>query len=221
MAWLGLGGSTPKLAVLVATALLLTACGHTPISRTVADAMGRGTSVDQIKLNPALRYLRVSGGAKPVLMVLGYTDVTPEGVIETWYSSSGEVLRLRGGRIVSSAGLTTDWLDVRYRGLPSWQALGLTAGVEYVRQRDEMPGYRFGISEAVRLRSIEAPDQVRLAGLLATDLRWYEETVAGHRRPSARYGLGLSKGTPEVVYAEQCLSDDLCLAWQQWPPTRP
>ncbi len=199
---------------------LLSACGHTPISRTVADALLGGPGVDQIKLNPALRYLRVSGNSDPVLMVLGYADHTPEGVIETWYSNSGEVLRLREGRILSSAGLPTDWSGVRYRAVPAWQALGPASAAKYIRQRDEMPGYRFGITETVVLRGIEAPSQVRLVGLPAAELRWYEETVLGQQRPSARYGLGFWDGSPRVVYGEQCLSESLCLAWQQWPPTR-
>ena len=74
--------------------VLLGACGHTPVSRTLWDAMGKGQSVDAIILNPNLRYLRVSVRGRVVLMVLGYLDAAPDGVIETWYSSAGEVLRL-------------------------------------------------------------------------------------------------------------------------------
>jgi hypothetical protein len=38
----------------------LTACIHTPVTLTVAEAFSQGPSVDALPLNPNLRYLRVS-----------------------------------------------------------------------------------------------------------------------------------------------------------------
>ena len=61
---------------------LLGACGHTPVTRTFLEAIGSGRSVDQINLNPNLRYLRVSVRSRTVLMVLGYVDPAPEGSSE-------------------------------------------------------------------------------------------------------------------------------------------
>lgn len=209
----------PKLLSACLAALLLAACGHTPVSRTVSEALGLGKSVDDIALNPALRYLRVTGQGRPVLMVLGYVQPSAEGAVETWYSSGGEVLQLREGRVISTAGLQVDWRAVRYAALPSWAQASEGGAVQFRRERDEMPGYRFGLTDTVSLRPVDAPRNARLVGLPASDLRWFEETVLGspHGRPSARYGLRMRDGQAQVVYAEQCLAPDFCMTWQTWP----
>ncbi len=200
--------------------LLLGACGHTPVSRTLFDAIpGLAQKADEIPLNPNLRYLRVTVRGRVVLMVLGYIDPHPEGAVETWYSSQGEVIRLQNGRIVATAGLETDWRAVRYFSLPGWQDVLARSTAQYRRERDEMPGYRYGITETVSLYPVRAPNNARLTGLSSQDLRWYEETVlkSSDGLPSARYGLSLRDGAPSVIYGEQCLSAELCLAWQTWP----
>ena len=203
---------------LLAAVLALAACGHTPVSRTVADAMGWGPGVDAIVLNPQLRYLRVSASGKPVLMVLGYEQATPSGLLETWYSNSGEVLQLRDGRLQSTAGLPLDWRAVRYKGLPDWAQLPGLGSARFERERDEMPAYRFGLSETVLIKAVAAPRNARLTGLPADALAWYEETVQDrpYALASARYGVRRQDG--QVVYGEQCLSPDFCIAWQTWPP---
>ena len=101
-------------------ALSLAGCGHTPVTRTLFDTFGKAPGVDAINLNPAYRYLRVSVGGRDALLVLGYSDPTPTGPIETWYSSAGEVLKLQNGRIFSTVGLRIDWRAVTYTESPSW-----------------------------------------------------------------------------------------------------
>lgn len=199
----------------------LSACNHTPVTLTVFEAAGWGKSVDSIRPNPKLRYLRVTTGDRVALMVLGYVDTTPQGPIETWYSSEGEVLRLQNGRVVATTGLRVDWRDVRYTRLPAWTEVTERAPTFFDRLHDEMPGYRFGISETVSLIRVPVPHNAKLVGLPASALVWYEESVRGtpHGLPSARYGLRPQAGVPVVVYGEQCLSVDFCLAWQPWPVT--
>lgn len=202
-------------------ALFLCACGHTPVTLTLFEAAGFGRKVDNLNLNPELRYLRVTVRGRVALMVLGYVEPRPEGPIDTWYSSEGEVLRLQNGRVVGTAGLETDWRAVRNAGLPAWKDMLGRQKVVYRRERDEMPGYRFGIVEDVSLYPVRTPVNAKLARLPAESLRWYEETVLGapDGLPSARYALTGKDGQPRVVYAEQCLSQKLCLAWQVWPAT--
>lgn len=205
---------------LALSVVFLGACGHTPVSRTLFDAIpGLAQKADEIPLNPNLRYLRVTVRGRVVLMVLGYVDAHPEGAVETWYSSQGEVIRLQNGRIVTTTGLETDWRAVRYFSLLGWQDMLSRSTAQYRRERDEMPGYRFGIAETVSVYPVRAPFNARLTGLSSQDLRWYEETVLGQADglPSARYGLALKEGVPGVIYGEQCLSAELCLAWQTWP----
>jgi len=202
----------------------LCACGHTPVTRTLFDAFPAlgNNAVDTFKLNPNLRYLRVVVRDRVVLMVLGYTEPHPEGEIETWYSAEGEVIRLQNGRITGTAGLEINWRAVRNFSLPSWNDMaGMARGakVTYRRERDEMPGYRFGIAESISFYSVPVPWNAKLARLPAQGLRWYEEAVLGQPDglPSARFALHAKNGEPRVVYGEQCLSPSLCLAWQTWP----
>ena len=205
--------------------LTLTGCVQTPVSQTLVEAFGSGKNinVDAIKLNPNLKYLRVTVRDRSALMVLGYLDNTPQGNIETWYSSEGEVLKLLNGRVLSTNGLELDWRNVKYTSLPSWSELSgfnaNTAPVEFIRTHDQMPAYKFGVSEVVNLYGISAPANSNLVGMPANQLRWFEEKVKGtsHGLPSARYGLSNKNGQAVVVYGEQCFSSELCFSWQTWP----
>jgi len=201
------------------TALVLAGCGHTPVTRTLFDTFGKGPGVGAINLNPAYRYLRVSVEGREALLVLGYSDPTPTGPIETWYSNAGEVLQLHNGRILATVGLRIDWRAVAHTGLPSWSDVINSPSAQFLRKRDELPGHRFGVSETVMLYPVKPPADARLVGLSSEELTWFEETVQAspERMPSARYGLSVYGGVPTVIYGEQCLKPDLCIAWQAWP----
>ncbi len=214
-----------KLFVTLLGLFSLTACVQTPISQTLVEAFGKGKSsnIDAVKLNPNLKYLRVTVRDRTVLMVLGYLDNTPQGNVETWYSSEGEVLKLLNGRVLSSNGLELDWRNVRYASLPAWSELvGLSSNsssLQFTRTLDQMPVYKFGISEVVYLYGIGAPSNSNLIGLPVNQLKWFEEKVkdTSHGLPSARYGLSTKGGHAVVVYGEQCFSSELCFSWQTWP----
>lgn len=199
----------------------LQGCAHTPATLTLFEALSIGKSVDAINLNPKLSYLRVAGSNKVVLMVLGYSEPSDQGNLDTWYSSSGEVLQLQNGRVLSTVGFQPDWRRVIYKNLPSWQQMANTDKAEFERVRDQMPAYQFGILENIRLYKIVAPSQSKLKNVSATSLRWFEESVKGtaHGLPSARYGVSYEKDQPVVVYGEQCFSEDVCFSWQKWPAT--
>ena len=204
--------------------LCLSACGHTPVTRTLFDAIpSLSSKVDETPLNPNLRYLRVTVRGHVALMVLGYVEPHPDGEIDTWYSNEGEVLRLQNGRVVATAGLETDWRAVRTVSLPAWKDMLGRASVTYRRERDEMPGYRFGIAESVSLYAVPVPYNAKQVGLPVQSLRWYEEAVLGQTDglPSARFALQVQDGEPSVIYSEQCLTPDFCLAWQTWPAKKP
>lgn len=214
----------------VLASLFLPGCGHTPMTITVFDALGIGqSSVDEIKINPKLQYMRVSTPARVVLMVLGYADPTLNGVLETWYSSEGEVLKLLNGRLVSSSGLDLDWRSVRYSGVPDWNTMIGKTEAQYQRVRDEMPGYKFGIQENLRLLKVNWPSNSRLHGIPANALVWFEESLVltniphaqlgSSALPTARYAIGYKNSNQTVMYAEQCLATDQCISWQPWPGT--
>ena len=200
--------------------ILLSACVHTPVTRTLAQAFDSGQNIDQQPLNPQLDYLRVSLNGRVALMVLGYREQTQQGPVDTWYSSQGEVLKLQNGRMVSTVGLALDWRDVRYQNLPTWlEASTNTQQQVFVRVRDQMPSYRFGITERIAIFPIAAPNDAKLAGISAIQLRWLEEKVVSspHGLASARFGLHTHAGVTQVIYGEQCLTESMCIAWQKWP----
>lgn len=208
-----------RLFPLAPALIALTACGHTPVTRTLADAFGKGAGAEQLALQANFSYLKVTAHGRDALMVLGYVDSHPMGAVETWFSSQGEVLRLQNGRILSTAGLELNWQAVRYKGLPDWRTIVAKSKLAFTRERDEMPGYRFDLVDRVELYAVPAPKNAHLVGVDPTTLLWFEERVqsALGSLPTARYGLRLEAGEPRVVYGEQCFTDRFCMAWQTWP----
>lgn len=182
--------------------------------------MSREGAADAVALNSQKRYLRVTTEGRVVILALGYVESQLDGSLEIWYSGKGEVLRLKNGRIVGTSGLATDWRDVRYQTTPAWAAVG-SAPVKIVRDRDEMPGYRFNIREMLMLCATDEPVKNNMRRAPSTSLRWFDERMIfsdrfGAEFPIARYAVDFSSPTGEVVYAEQCLAVDLCLSWQRW-----
>ncbi len=182
-------------------------------------------------LNPALRYLRVTIDGQVSLFVLGEldasTDSSTRAPTEAWYGGTREVVRLRDGRVTGVAGFTPEWRNVELRGVPAWaQLAGRNDAVMYSRLRDVMPGYRYGIDDALSIRRTPPPARSQLAGVDANSLAWFAETMAGKASsnagdtvlPPARYAVELRAGQAAVVYGEQCLATNVCFTWQRWPP---
>jgi hypothetical protein len=207
-----------KFFLVFIVAFCLGACttGTSAVVETVKLIGRRDTQAAQPPSAPGLRYLRVDTHDGTVFMVLGYVEHAADGDTNVWYSNKGEVVKLRRGRIVATAGLATDWRDVRFSSLPDWhQAAGQT--LRYRRSRDEMPGYRFGIDETLILHAIEAPQDVAFAAPAGAALRWFEERVDGllpDALPPSLYAVDLNTG--RTLYGRQCLAANLCLAWQAW-----
>jgi hypothetical protein len=158
------------------------------------------------------------------MLVLGYVDPHPQGDIEVWYSSQQEVLRIQNGRIVGTAGLTTDWTSVRFPAdPPPWSAVS-AQGAAYQRVRDEMPGYKFNLLDNLQLTPWVGLPPIKLPASLpegkARSYQWFREVAVpqhGQALPPAWYAWGQHLGAPRVVYSEQCLSPVLCLKMQRWP----
>lgn len=205
------------------------------IVQTLQDVVQGPQSVANARLNPNFRYLRVTIGSRVVFLALGNEDSHPQGPIEVWYSAEREVLRLQKGRIVGAVGLTTEWRNVVLPELPSWSAITRAQEpVSWVRIRDVMPGYRFGVRDKLVLRVLPPPRNSALQGPDPQSLNWFEERLqpdslarfpatlftglaVDSGLPPARYAVDLREGKETVVYAEQCLAPDLCFSWQRWP----
>ena len=199
------------------------ASGGDAVFETAQSLIARDKGIDSAKLNPNFRYLRVTIGGRVVLLALGYLDPHPQGTIEVWYSAEREVVRLQNGRVVGAVGLTTEWRNVVLPDLPEWPKLVSTAEpLQWSRTRDVMPGYRYGLRDALSLRTVPAPEKTALQGVDSKDLAWFEERFAGEASsktalPAARYAVQLANGQGVVVYGEQCLAPQTCFAWQRWP----
>lgn len=213
---------------------MLSACtsGTNAIVQTMQNAV-QGGSVDSAQLNPKFRYLRVTTGGRVALLALGNEDSHQQGPIEVWYSAQREVLRLQNGRVVGAVGMTTEWRNVVLPELPSWSAVARAQEpVPWVRMRDIMPGYRFGVRDQLLLSMVQPPQNSALRGVDPQSLSWFEERLqsdspsqfpatlftglsADSRLPPARYAVALREGRETVVYGEQCLAVDLCFSWQK------
>jgi len=208
-------------------ACCLTGCAIEPATQAVVDAYRviRSEGVVQqpaAGLNPDFSYLRVQVGTREVFLALGYVDQLPDGPVHVWYSADGDVLRLRDGRVVGATMKSgTDWLNVSFAQLPSWETVGDQAVFE--RVRDVSPGYRYGIREKMLIRHIAPPDNSQLRLIPASSLSWFEEAVQGVGAiPPARYAVSTDgrDSAHRVVYGEQCLSNEYCFSWQSWQPSR-
>jgi hypothetical protein len=200
----------------------LAGCAVESATQGVLDAYRLASAAqqqDERRLSPKGIYLRVQVDRHDAFLALGYIDQHSDGPVHVWYSAEREVLRLRDGRVVGTAFKSgTNWLNVSFAQLPSWDSLGEQAAFE--RVRDVSPGYRYGIREKMLIRRIAAPDDTQLRLVPAASLVWFEETVQGETDiPPARYAVAKDErdGSPRVVYAEQCLSGDMCFSWQRWP----
>jgi hypothetical protein len=223
-----------------ATALLLacvlTACtaGMDAVVQSVRTAVQGPPSGDSARLNPKVRYLRVTISGRVVFLALGFIDSHPQGPIEVWYSADREVVRLQNGRLVGAVGLTTEWRNVVLPELPSWSTMARAQQpVQWVRMRDVMPGYRFGVRDSLVLAIIPTPQKNALQGIEPQSLTWFEERIQPEHRaeystrffaefsgekmlPPTRYAVALRDGKETVVYGEQCVAPELCFTWQQW-----
>lgn len=172
-------------------------------------------------LNPRFQYLRVQYNSHPhVYMVLGNIDQYEGQAVQTWYSAEGEVIKLRDGRIVGTAGLPHNWLNVRYSNLPPWNELSSGKSAIFSRQRDSRTGYTYNTIDSVQAVRNDSPrTQEPIAGAATTlpdTVWWVTETTTA--LPAAYIGLQPTASGPQWVYTYQCLSSQACISMQPWPP---
>ncbi len=170
------------------------------------------------------RYLRIQlEGGQPTILVLGYVDQHPNGSIQVWYSASGEILKIQNGRIVGTAGLTSNWQQVDISKAPStWSGIG--TGVQWTRTHDESPGYKYAVSDVLVVSEWQGlpphPVSSTLPLSVAKTYRWYVEQSSdgqSSKLPAAWFAVSSQNGVETVEYSEQCITPDLCFSLQRWP----
>jgi hypothetical protein len=118
--------------------------------------------------------------------------------------------------------MTAEWRNVSQPGAPSWaEAARAAEPLHWIRVRDVMPGYQYGVRDALTLRRIAPPAGSALLNVAPDTLVWFEETVEGGVLPPARYAVESTGERTVVVYGEQCLSASSCIRWQRWSADQP
>jgi hypothetical protein len=215
-----------RLATLGALALCVAACTSGSSALVESTRFFRGPAPVQPQFDPRFQYLRTTVADRTVWLVLGYRDPDPLGEIEVWYSAAGETIKLQRGRVSATAGLQSDWRAVRAPAAPGWPAAMEAAArgttLEYVRQRDTMPGYRHGVVDRVHVRAVPEPLPLPTArGFAADSLQWFEEraqaTDGSSALPPALFAI--QRSTAQPVFSRQCLAPGQCLTFETWPTT--
>lgn len=109
------------------------------------------------------------------VLILGNLD----GPRQDWYGSNGVVVFLEHGQVVQTAGLAQNLDGLRQpAGNPFARGLQhLSAPVDYVRQEDWSPGYRYGVPVHARLTPAGS-DQLTILGQTRNVLRIDEQVDA-------------------------------------------
>jgi hypothetical protein len=171
---------------------------------------------------PDMQYLQVMRGGQASRLALGYLEPevqSSDGPVQVWFSANGNLLKLQNGRVVGSAGLGTNWQAVRWSSLPAWDSVP-AQGITFERERDVMPGYRYGVRDLLELRPIDAlPSGLNLpqSPWRIDGVRWFVETELNGQLPPSYFAVDPSRADQPVVFSRQCLSVDLCLSMYPLP----
>lgn len=218
---------------------LLAGCQSAPLAvwQTAVMAVRPGAVVAPSV--PNVSFLKVVSPAGTAFLVLGDLDpAAGGGQAQVWYSAGRQVLRLDQGRVASTAGLPVDWRSVATSGRPLWSS-AQAAPASYLRQRDEFPGYRFGITERVTVRAARPPadgwgrqwagrpgvvwfaeeaepwqEADRALPLAASGSSPSRAAADANRRlslPTAWFAVDLKAPGEPVLYSRQCLARHFCL----------
>lgn len=209
--------------------VLLSGCAAKPsvVSETLSAVWKQSFSDELLgaKVDLRYRYLRVEVQGGPLaIYVLAFIDKDPAGPIETWFSAKREVIKIQNGRIVGTSGLAIDWVSVRFPAVPpQWSDIS-SSPIAYVRERDLVPGYAFGLRDSMEVAPLQEIPSRRLPETLPMDVaqgyQWFQaigHTSAGNTLPVEIFAWGRHRGGQTIVYSEQCLAPEYCLKLQRWP----
>ena len=178
-------------------------------------------------LNPNFRYLRLVHNDRPVLLVLGFIEPSRTGgsPTEVWYSGQGEVFKLQAGRLIATSGLSRNLLAVRSPDAALWSqwlAMDANASGTYLRERDLMSDYQFGVRDRITVQRIAHPPLARPAGAGDNDWVWLKEqpeSSSPSALPAAYFAFArvdIAAKDPQVRYSIQCITNELCFSFQNW-----
>lgn len=172
---------------------------------------------------PGHEYILIEVNGRHTGAVLGQRTVTeaPLGQVvdEHWYSAGRELIHLRNGRLHTVWGMPTEWRGQR-SSPPSWPDVQ-TQALRWSRQRDEMPHYRFGVTDSIQSQASTAVPTSAPASLLRPGLRvrWVQDRVESTTAQGQAwaYVQHFALIQDRVVYSEQCIAPQLCLRIRHQP----
>lgn len=220
----------------IALAAALSGCDSVPLAGfqyAVATWRGVDASVEPA-LGAPFDYLRVAHPGGVAWLALGNVEAATPGnsgaAVQVWYSAAGQVLRVQGGRIVSSTGLPTDWLLSSNSQPPDWRLVARSGTGTYLRTRHGMPDYAFNQQDVATVthKSSGPPGWVgRIRGVDAKRWTWFTEestnlavTGTAASLPRAWFAVDLNQPDAPVMASIQCLPADFCLDVQALPKPR-
>jgi hypothetical protein len=220
---------------LLFSSLLLAGCQTTPPQlQMVKDAWNASIgakpfSIDQLpidQLQKGYEYAFINSANTPAVMVLGerIKGTTPSGEYtdEYWYSATGELIVLRDGRFHTMFGLPTEWRDNR-SAPPAWSSFESQAATQrWVRTRDEMPHYRYGLQDQITTTVLPEPPKLEAKALELSppkgpQVRWVEDQVKTSNADGTPWAFTqrFALENKQVVYSEQCISPTLCFRFRK------
>jgi hypothetical protein len=215
--------------------LLLAGCQTTPPQlQIVKDAWqssfsSKPFSIDQLpleKLPKGYEYALINSASTPAVMVLGERikgrNSSGEYTDEHWYSATGELLVLRDGRFHTVFGMPTEWRANR-SAPPAWSSFEAQASTQHwVRTRDEMPNYRYGLQDHVASTALAEPPKLEAKALELSppkgpQVLWVQDQVKSTKANGTpwTYTQRFALENKQVVYSEQCISPTLCFRFRK------
>jgi hypothetical protein len=182
--------------------------------------------VDTSKFPKQFEYFLIYIRGKPAVMTLGKRTLTktPQGEIvdEFWFTPDGEMLHTRDGRIHAMLGLPVEWRNNQSTP-PRWQdTLARTEATSWLRVRDEMPNYRYGISDKITTTALASPPKLdkialELAPTQNPQIKWVQDSVETTNNQGQRWQFTqvFAIDQNQVVYSEQCISPVFCFQIQR------
>ena len=220
---------------LLFSSLLLAGCQTTPPHLQIfKDAWNSSIgakpfSIDQLpldQLQKGYEYAFINSANMPAILVLGErikgSTTSGEYTDEYWYSGAGELLVLRDGRFHTALGMPTEWRDNR-SAPPAWPIFETQATTQrWVRTRDEMPNYRYGLQDQIATTALADPPKLEAKALELSppkgpQVRWVEDQVKTTKVDGTPWVFTqrFALENKQVVYSEQCISPTLCFRFRK------
>ncbi len=175
---------------------------------------------DAARLPAGFEFMQVSVGGRQTLLALGARrDGGAGSTDEFWYSPQSELVHLRNGRVWRVLGMTAEWRD-QHASPPAWTDVPHSGeAVVWQRRVDRMPGYRWNETEQVQTRRLNTPVPEVVAKAWPQAL-WFEDVVQGKDALGQpwQYTQRFALLQGRVLYSEQCIARDLCIALTKLEP---